>query len=72
MLNQEYGPLLNIGENFIGSYSGDAAEQFRAGWGRTKSRFQQYIDETSKISAMLEERIEALRRVVAEEGDLIG
>lgn len=50
---------------------GDYADQFRAGWSRTSQRFQEYIDQTKKISAVLDERIEHLRRINQSEGGLV-
>ena len=41
-------------------YEGNAADQFRAGWMNTTENFTEYIEETRKISDLLEERIEAL------------
>ena len=41
-------------------YEGNAADQFRAGWMNTTENFTEYIEETRKISDLLEERIQAL------------
>jgi uncharacterized protein YukE len=72
ILREAYDHVRNVGEQFIAGYDGEAAEQFKAGWARTKRNFDLYLDETSRISAMLAERIEHLGGVVLTEDDLIG
>jgi hypothetical protein len=71
-LRSEYQQLDNRWRQFSVVYEGNAAEQFRNGWVRTSQRFQLYIDETQKISAMLDERISYLEAIDKEEGGLIG
>lgn len=71
-VQDEFNAVRNVGEQFITEYEGDAAEQFKAGWARTKQKFDTYTTDTDRISAMLDERIESLRGVAREENDLIG
>ena len=71
-LKDEYQQLDGIWRQFSGVYDGDAANQFREGWIRTSHRFQEYIEQTQKISKMLDERIEHLRMVNKTESGLIG
>lgn len=71
-LNSEYQQLYSNWQQFNAVSEGDYADQFRAGWSRTSQRFQDYIDQTRKISAVLDERIEYLRRVNQSEGGLVG
>ncbi len=51
---------------------GDYAEQFRAGWIRTSDRFQEYIEQTQKISGVLDERVDHLRKLNKTEASLVG
>ena len=51
-------------------YEGDAADQFRAGWGRTTSMFNDYVNQTQRIAMILEERIASLREANRPEGSL--
>lgn len=60
-LRAEYEQLENSWHRFNHVYGGDAAEQFRANWARTAENFQTYIERTTKIRKMLEDRIEELR-----------
>lgn len=41
-------------------YEGEAADQFKAGWDRTTSRFEEYMEYTHRILDVLDERIGAL------------
>jgi hypothetical protein len=61
-----------VAEQFIAEYDGDAAEQFKSGWARTKEMFEVYMTDTDRIGAMLGERIESLQGVVQDEPDLLG
>ena len=67
----EFQQLDNSWRQFSAVYEGDAADQFREGWIRTAQRFQEYIEQTQKISVLLDERIEQLRAVNKTEGGLI-
>lgn len=71
-LSAEYQQLDNSWRQFSATAEGDYADQFRAGWARTSQRFQQYIEQTQKISAVLDERIEHLRQLNQSEGGLPG
>jgi hypothetical protein len=71
-LTAEFQQLDNNWRQFSAVYEGEAADQFRAGWIRTTQRFQEYIEQTQKISAMLNERIEHLRSANRSEGGLAG
>jgi hypothetical protein len=71
-LTAEYQQLDNNWRQFNAVSEGDYADQFRAGWARTAQRFQEYIDQTQKISVVLQERIEHLRRVNQSEGGFPG
>ena len=71
-LSSEYQQLNNNWQQFSSVYEGDAANQFREGWIRTSQRFQEYIAQTQRISAMLDERIEQLREANKTEGGMIG
>lgn len=51
---------------------GDYAEQFRAGWIRTSDRFQEYLEQTQKISEVLDERVDHLRNLNKTEASLVG
>lgn len=68
----EYQQLDNNWQQFNAVSEGDYADQFRAGWFRTSQRFHEYISQTRKISAVLDERIEQLRRLNQTEGGLLG
>lgn len=69
-LRAEFDSLQNRWYAFSAVYEGDSAEQFRSGWLRTSSRFQEYINQTQKISSILEERIERLEEVNRTESGL--
>ena len=71
-LTAEFQQLDNNWRQFSACYEGNAADQFREGWIRTSRRFQEYIEQTQKISSMLDERIEHLRAVDQTESGLIG
>lgn len=71
-LTAEYQQLDNSWRQFSVVYEGNAADQFREGWIRTSQRFQEYIEQAQKISAVLDERIESLRAVNQTEDGLIG
>lgn len=69
-LQAEFDGLQNRWYAFSGVYEGDAADQFRAGWQRTASRFQEYINQSQRIMALLEERIERLEEVNRTESNI--
>lgn len=68
-LTHEYEQLDRRWQAFSSVYEGDAARQFRSHWLLTRQRFEDYINATQKIGLLLDDRIEALRRV-NREGDL--
>jgi len=57
----EFQGLSGRWQQFSAVYDGNAADQFREGWTRTSQRFDEYIEQTRQISAMLGDRIEDLR-----------
>lgn len=71
-LTTEFQQLDRIWRQFDRVYQGDAADQFREGWQRTTRRFEDYIEQTDKISRLLDERIADLEQVNRTEGGLIG
>ncbi len=48
---------------FSAVYEGDSADQFRAHWQRTAASFEEYVERSEAIAAILDERIEHLREV---------
>lgn len=62
-LRDEFAHLDSSWRRFNSVSEGDYADQFRGGWSRTAQRFQEYIEETEKIAALLDERIEYLRQL---------
>lgn len=71
-LTAEFQQLDTAWRQFNAVSEGDYAEQFRAGWTRTTDRFQEYMEQTQKISGVLDERIEHLRQVNKTEAGLVG
>jgi uncharacterized protein YukE len=71
-LKLEYNHLNARWQQFSSIYEGEAADQFRAGWSRTHQNFIEYMEQTERISKVLEERIEALREAEKTESGLIG
>lgn len=71
-LTDEFQHLTGTWQRFSACYEGDAADQFREGWSRTSQRFQEYIEQTQRISSVLDERIEHLRLANRTEDNLIG
>jgi uncharacterized protein YukE len=71
-LTSEFQQVSNAWQRFGTVYEGEAADQFRAGWMRTSQRFQEYIEQTQRISSILDERIEDLRKYDRSERGLIG
>lgn len=70
-LRVEFDHLDGRWQAFSGVYEGEAADQFRAGWARTAQNFQEYLQQTERIQAVLRERIEALRDADRAESGLI-
>lgn len=71
-LAAEFQQLDTMWRQFDAVSEGDYADQFRAGWARTSDRFQEYIDQTRKISGVLNERIDHLRDLNVTEAGLVG
>jgi uncharacterized protein YukE len=69
-LESKHQELENSWHRFSEVYEGDAAEQFRANWLRTEANFHEYIEQTQKISKMLDERIKILEIFDKPEGIL--
>jgi uncharacterized protein YukE len=69
-LNSKHQELENSWHRFSEVYEGDAANQFRANWLRTEANFNEYIEQTQKISKMLDERIKELEIANKPEGIL--
>jgi len=69
-LKSKHQELENSWHRFSEVYEGDAAEQFRANWLRTEGNFNEYIEQTQKISKMLDERIKDLEILDKPEGIL--
>lgn len=59
-LQEEFRQVETRWDMFSSVYGGNAADQFRAGWERTGSSFQEYLERGRAIAAMLRERIAAL------------
>jgi uncharacterized protein YukE len=72
MLKHEFDFLDSRWHQFSSVYSGEAADQFRAGWIRTTQNFQEYIEQTERILRILGERVDALREADKAESGLIG
>jgi uncharacterized protein YukE len=70
-LTSEFQQVSNVWHQFSTVYEGESADQFRQGWIRTSQRFQEYIEQTQKISAILDKRIEDLRAYNRSESGLI-
>ena len=51
-------------------YDGDAAQEFKEHWARTTSNFAEYLERTTHISRILDERIDALREANRPDGVL--
>ena len=66
-LNSEYAQLEQRWRGFNAVAEGDYADQFRSGWMHTHARFQDYINQSEKIKALLNERIDALEAVNRQE-----
>lgn len=71
-LTAEYQQVDLTWRQFNAAAEGDYADQFRAGWVRTTQRFQEYMEQTQKMLAFLDERIEHLRYLNKSESGLIG
>jgi len=69
-LNSEYAQLEQRWRAFNAVSEGNYANQFRSGWLKTDARFKDYINQSQKIKAFLDERIDALEAVNRSEGSL--
>jgi hypothetical protein len=69
LLSPEYDRLTNRWRAFSSVAEGDYAEQFRAGWLKTGSRFQDYINRSTQLKAMLDRRIANLETLNRPEGE---
>lgn len=57
----EFDQLLGRWYAFDEVYDGEAADQFKEGWGRTSARFKEYTERSEAIATILDSRIDALR-----------
>lgn len=71
-LRDEYQQLEHRWHSFSSVYEGNAADQFKDGWARTTSRFREYIDRSSSIIRILDERIQYLQDADRQEGTTLG
>jgi len=62
-LKKDFKELEDRWQSFNNSAEGDYINQFRLGWLRTRSQFQNYISQSQKILDLLKERIEFLDTV---------
>jgi len=60
-LRYEFDTLMRVLHALNTVYEGAAAEEFKAGWAHTASRFEEYINRTTAIAYTLDERITFLR-----------
>jgi len=67
-LNTEFNVMQQRWHALNSVYTGDAADEFRRYWSVTTSRFEEYLQRTHRIAAMLDERIESLREFNRREG----
>jgi hypothetical protein len=70
-LTSEYHQLEGRWRTFNSVSEGDYADQFRAGWRQTEARFKDYINQSQKIKAFLNERISALEALNRQESGLL-
>ncbi|KPQ32411.1 MAG: hypothetical protein HLUCCO16_20185 [Phormidium sp. OSCR] len=70
-LTSDYQQLEGRWRAFNSVSEGDYADQFRSGWLRTEARFKEYINQSQKIKALLNERISALEDLNRQEGGLL-
>jgi len=71
-LRYEYDTLTSVWNSFSSVYNGIAADQLKEGWVRTASRFDEYVNRTTAIAYMLDERIESLRAADKQEQMQLG
>lgn len=69
-LRSEYQTLEAQWNSFGPEYEGDGADQYKAGWARTASRFNEYIDRSTQILFLLEDRITRLEKLNTQEGTI--
>lgn len=62
-MREDYTGLEQYWGNFSAVYEGAAADQFRAGWLSTIQRFNEYMDATSRILIVLDEKIAELEQL---------
>jgi len=62
-MREEYNELAKRWSNFSAVYEGAAADQFRAGWIQTVRHFNDYMDVTERILAILESKIAELEKL---------
>lgn len=60
-LRTEFEAVSGSWDRLSAVYEGTAANEFRGRWMRTCQRFQEYLEATRALQAVLQERIEALR-----------
>ncbi len=70
-LSSEFQSLSSVWQRFAAVYEGDAADQFKGGWMRTTGMFEEYLEQTHRISEVLGARIDALRQANRTEGGLV-
>lgn len=70
-LSSEFQSLSSVWQHFAAVYEGDAADQFKGGWIRTTSMFDEYLEQTHRIGEVLSARIEALREANRTEDGLV-
>lgn len=69
-LRTDFEILQNRWYGLASVYHGDGADQFKAHWAITVDRFREYQDRTDAIARVLEDRIDALRRLNQTESGL--
>ncbi len=62
-LRHEFEHLERRWQALSSVYEGQSAEDFRAHWLRTRADFEEYTLVTTRINVLLQERIDALRRL---------
>jgi uncharacterized protein YukE len=71
LLKAEFANLDTNWRHFSSEYEGEAADQFRANWIRTTQNFEEYMEQSTRIQRLLEERIAALADANRSESGLI-
>ncbi len=70
LLQADFQQLENRWQAFNAVYEGEAAQQFQISWLRTAQWFQDYINQTQKLMAILDQRILALQEANLSGGGL--